>query len=299
MWPEPANSFLLEDKRGAALIDAGCGWPESYRRIKEFLAGHGFAPRDVHTVVLSHAHPDHMGAMPFLLDEASPRILIHSLEKPLAADPRLLNESFDMCHITRYYLERLGDTDPASIDILDYFKGLCPMGAADASGTLEDGDLLELGGRGFEVLHTPGHAPGHCCFYDREHRLLLTGDIIGEVVAWYCPSGGGATGYHRSLDRVEALDAELALPSHGAEITDIAAAVERTREVLVVREEKILVLLARGPHSILELTDELFPAEGMRMFPGLQITDSHLIKLEGERKVERREADGGPVFELS
>lgn len=144
MWPAPANSFVLKDARGAVLIDAGCGYRECYQKIRDFLAGLGLEPGDVHTVVLSHAHPDHMGALPFLLEEASPRIIIHSLEKTLAADNSLLNKSFDMCHITDYYMERLGDTHPASIDILDYFSNLCPMGAAEATDTVEGVTRLTL-----------------------------------------------------------------------------------------------------------------------------------------------------------
>jgi len=295
MWPEPANTFLLADDEGAIIIDAGCGWPERYARLVEFLASHGFKPADVHTVVLSHAHPDHMGAMPFLLEEASPRVFIHPLEKALSSDPRLLNQSFDMCFITDYYSERLGDTDPASLDILDYFSALCPMGAAEATDLLEDGDLLTLGGREFEAVHTPGHAPGHLAFFERATGLLLSGDLIGAVVAWYCPSGGGAKGYLESLDRVEALDVSLISPSHGADITDVAGAIERTREVLLTREGRILDMLSTGEKSLLELTDELFP-ESTRMFPGLQMTDSHMLLLEEKGLVERSERGGMPFF---
>jgi glyoxylase-like metal-dependent hydrolase (beta-lactamase superfamily II) len=295
MWPAPANSFVLKDDRGAVLIDAGCGYVECYRKIRDFLAGLGLEPGDVHTVVLSHAHPDHMGALPFLLEEASPRIIIHSIERTLAADNRLLNKSFDMCHITDYYMERLGDTDPASIDILDYFSNLCPMGAAEATDTVEEGDTLELGGRRFEVIHTPGHAPGHISLWDREDRTLLSFDLVGAVVAWYCPSGGGAKGYLESLDKIERLGARLILPSHGEDIEDVDGAIARTREVLLSRDRRILEMLGGGPKSLLEVTDALFP-EAVRMFPGLQITDSHLIKLEEEGLVERSQEGSMPFF---
>lgn len=295
MWPEPANSFLLADADGAILIDAGCGWPERYGALKGFFASHGFSPEDIHTVVLSHAHPDHMGAMPFLLEESSPRIYIHPLEKALARDPRLLNKSFDMCYITDYYMERLGDTDPAGIDIVDYFSNLCPMGAARATDTIEEGDTLSLAGHDFEIVHTPGHAPGHLSFYERSRKLLLSGDVVGAVVAWYSPSGGGAKGYFASLDKIESLEVDLIMPSHGEDITDVPAAIERTRKVLVKRERRIMEDLSTGPKSLLELTDTLFP-ESTRMFPGLQITDSHLLRLEEEGVLERDDSGGMPVF---
>jgi len=219
MWPEPANTFLLADDEGAIIIDAGCGWPERYARLVEFLASHGFKPADVHTVVLSHAHPDHMGAMPFLLEEASPRVFIHPLEKALSSDPRLLNQSFDMCFITDYYSERLGDTDPASLDILDYFSALCPMGAAEATDLLEDGDLLTLAGREFEAVHTPGHAPGHVAFVG--HGVVFGGDCLfaGSIGRTDLPLSDPLA-LTRSLERFAALAGDtLVYSGHGPATT--------------------------------------------------------------------------------
>lgn len=297
LWPAPANSYLLKDEDGGILMDAGCGLPECYEKIKSFLAGHGLAPRDVHTVVLSHAHPDHMGALPFLLDEASPRIFLHSIEAPLAADPQLLNGTFDMCYIKDYYLERLDGNEPAGI--IEYFSYMCPMGTAEATDTVEDGDVLRLAGRELEVHHTPGHAPGHIALFDREDLTLFSGDVVGSVVAWYCPSGGGAIGYLESLDRLESLGARRILPSHGGETADVQEAIDRTRAFIMKREEKVLSLLASGPMSLLDLTDELFTSPAPRMFPGLQITDSHMMKLEGEGRVNRETRDGMPLFSLA
>ena len=296
MWPAPANSYLLPDAGGAALVDAGCGFEKCYRELVRFLAGHGLEPADIHTVVLSHAHPDHMGAIPFLLAEASPRIWMHPLEQPLARDNSRLNDSFDMGHLRKYYSSRVDTAE--GVDIIDYFSALCPMGAAVATDTMEEGDELELGGRYFEVIHTPGHAPGHVSLYDPGERVLLSGDVVGAVVAWYCPSGGGARGYLESLDRIERLEVALMMPSHGDDITDTAAAIERTRAFITSREARILELLAGGTRSLLDLTDELFPRETTRPFPGLQVTDSHLIKLEEDGLVVREEGDGTARFTL-
>ncbi|MBU4241268.1 MAG: MBL fold metallo-hydrolase [Actinobacteria bacterium] len=298
MWPAPANSFLLTDRDGAILIDAGCGSPDTYEKLRTFIRNHGFNVADVHTLVLSHAHPDHMGAVPFILEEADPRIYIHKLEKPLARDPQLLNRSFDMSLITRYYKERLGDTDPDSINIIDYFKGLCPMGSAEATDTVREGDVLPLGGRRLRVLHTPGHAPGHISLYDDENRVLLSGDIIGKVVAWYCPSGGGARGYLESLEKAESLDVDVVMPSHGEDITDVAGAIAHTRDVILSRERLVVRALSGGSMSLLQLTNLLFPREHLRMFPGIQIAMSHLIKLQGEERIECTDWGNCPLFSL-
>jgi glyoxylase-like metal-dependent hydrolase (beta-lactamase superfamily II) len=43
---------------------------------------------------------------------------------------------------------------------------------------LDDGDVLEIGKLRFEVLHTPGHTPGHVCFYERQEGVLFDGDVL-------------------------------------------------------------------------------------------------------------------------
>ncbi len=43
---------------------------------------------------------------------------------------------------------------------------------------IHDGDEIDLGGRRVEVLHTPGHSPGHCCFYEPEKGYLYSGDLV-------------------------------------------------------------------------------------------------------------------------
>jgi glyoxylase-like metal-dependent hydrolase (beta-lactamase superfamily II) len=288
MWPAPANSFVLIDSRGGVLIDAGCGFRKCYEKIKDFLSALGLEPSDIHTLVLSHAHPDHIGAVPFLLAEegCSPRVIAHTLEKPLARDNSLLNGTFDINYITEYYQEQYGGEPPAPVDIIDYFKTLCPMGEAEVTETVEEGDVLELAGRSFEVVHTPGHAPGHISLFDRDSATLLSGDVLGAVVPWYSPSGGGALGLLSSLDKIEALEPRMVHPSHGEDITDFAEAVAKTRECLDSRDRRILDMLAGGGMTLLEITDRMFP-EAIRLFPGIQMTASHLTKLQDEGKVTR------------
>ncbi|MGC9332517.1 MAG: MBL fold metallo-hydrolase, partial [Anaerolineae bacterium] len=43
---------------------------------------------------------------------------------------------------------------------------------------LADGDELEIGKLCFQVLHTPGHTPGHVCFYEPEEKVLFDGDVL-------------------------------------------------------------------------------------------------------------------------
>ena len=79
---------------------------------------------------------------------------------------------------------------------------------------LADGDEIGLGGRSLRVLHTPGHSPGHMCFYEADRGWLFTGDLVyrGELLAFF-PSTDPA-GYLQSLERIAALPVERVLPGH-------------------------------------------------------------------------------------
>lgn len=79
---------------------------------------------------------------------------------------------------------------------------------------LHDGDCLELGGRTLTVVHTPGHSPGHCCFYDPDRQYLFSGDLIycGCLDAYYPTTDPVA--FARSVRRVRALPMKRILPGH-------------------------------------------------------------------------------------
>jgi glyoxylase-like metal-dependent hydrolase (beta-lactamase superfamily II) len=287
-WPASANVCLIPDAEGATLIDVGCGKEESYRALVEFLRTAGLAVSDVHTVILSHAHPDHMGAMRFLLEETSPRVFLHELEAPLAAQPSLLNDTFDLALVTEHLLGGDGEEYPESFDIIDYFDAMCPMARAVATQVMRAGDVIEAGGLRLEVVETPGHAPGHVSFFERKRRLLLAGDAVGKIVAWYSPSSGGALGYLAGLARMERLGAETIIPSHGPDITDVAGAIAHTRERILKMEERVLAQLGPEPASVEQICRAIYHNPGARVFPGVQIVMSHLEKLEAEGQVHRQ-----------
>jgi glyoxylase-like metal-dependent hydrolase (beta-lactamase superfamily II) len=287
-WPASANVYLFRDAAGGILFDVGCGKEESFENLVAFVGREGLALTDIHTIVLSHAHPDHMGAMRFLQEVISPRVVISAIDRPLAEDPQELNRTFDM-GLTRHYfgdavLDELG---MGEFNIIDYFAGLCPMSSAAISDTVADGDILELGGGSYEVLITPGHAPGHVSLWRSVDRVLLSSDLVGEITAWYSPTSGGAAGFLASLDRVCALDARLILPAHGGVIEEVRPAIEHTRRRVLAVEDRVSRILADGPRRVGEICAAMYGDRIIRFFPGIQILDSHLDRMAADGRVVR------------
>jgi glyoxylase-like metal-dependent hydrolase (beta-lactamase superfamily II) len=161
------------------------------------------------------------------------------------------------------------------------------MSRADPDGSLQEGDVISIGSYRFEVLHTPGHSPGHISLVDRETGILFAGDLVGDIVAWYTPASGGVTGYLESLEKIRACSPRLIMPSHGAVIDDPIRKIDEVRERLLAREKKMLDILSEGRISFVDLVCRMFSNEMVRFFPGTGITESHVQKLAADGRITR------------
>lgn len=112
---------------------------------------------------------------------------------------------------------------------------------------LEDGDVITLEGQEperWEVLHTPGHAPGHLCLLERQSGTLVVGDMVAsEGTILIEPNDGDMAVYLTQLERLAALGAERALPAHGAPIEAPTALFRHYIAHRLEREGKVLEAL--------------------------------------------------------
>jgi len=290
-WPESANVYVFKDGDGISFFDVGCGAIASVDRFFSALKSLKWGSKPVKKIILSHAHPDHMGAMEILLSEVSPeRIILHEIDVPYALDPEGLSLSFDipLCK-ERWSGGSNQDQDGEKgqgFDLINYFRSLgCAVCRVKPNRTVVEGDTIRVGDYHFQVFHTPGHAPGHISLYEPKKRLLLAGDILGEMVAWYAPSSGGAEGYLGSLTKIDDLDIDLILPSHGDVITEVKKAIQQTREKILERDRVIVKELHAGPKTFGDLNRLLFDSPSIQFFPGTPILESHLQKLKNEEKI--------------
>jgi len=292
LWPYPANFFLIPDQRGFTAIDVGSGGASGREHLMGGLRQWGFSLKDLHTVILSHAHPDHMGALRWILMEVHPRVMIHHFDAISALEPANLTATFDIPLAKHCWRSLKGDDSHENFDLLGFFDDWgCSMSAAETVEGFDEGDRITIGDGQFcfEVVHTPGHSPGHVSFFERDRGLLLAGDLIGNSPAWYTPSSGGLIGYLDSLDKLSALRARKIIPAHGGIIEDPVEAIDKVRRKLLKREALISEALKDGPKGFMELNEKLFPVSWLNFFPGCGITECHLIKMEREGSIHRED----------
>ena len=161
---------------------------------------------------------------------------------------------------------------------------------------LAEGDLVPAGNGVLRVLHTPGHAPDHVCFFDEATGTLYSGDLLvaGSSVVIPASSGGSLTDYLASLARVRALGPTLVLPGHGPEIRDVAGLVDHYVAHRSRRDEQILAVLANGPATREALVTKVYAnlAEGLVRAAAESVL-AHLVKLEAEGRVRRLSGEAG------
>lgn len=190
-WEEP-HSYLVCGRRAAVLIDTGLGVGD-IRGVVERLTSLPVL------VVTTHVHWDHIGG-----HRLFENIAVHEAERAWLAERFPLPLSVVRQHLTCRPCEFPPGFDPAQYRI---FRG-------EPNRILHDGDRLELGGRTLSVLHTPGHSPGHCCFYEEERGYLYAGDLIcrGCLDAFY-PTTDPVL-FRQSVQRVRRLAVSRILPGH-------------------------------------------------------------------------------------
>jgi len=158
---------------------------------------------------------------------------------------------------------------------------------------LSDGDVVEAGDSSVAVLHTPGHAPDHLCFWHESSRTLFCGDLAmrGSTVVIPASSGGDLGLYLESLERVRALRPARLLPAHGPVIDDPDVLLGNYLVHRRERDEQVLAALAAGDASPEAIAERVYSGLAPALMPMARETvAAHLLKLEREGRV-RREGD--------
>lgn len=190
-WEE-THCYLLCGSDRALLIDTGLGVSD----IKQVVDSLTSLPIQV---VTTHVHWDHIGGHAHFRD-----IAVHESEE------QWLDGHFPLpLQAVKNALTCRPCVFPEGFRPEEYriFQG-------KPAGLLHDGDQIDLGNRTLIVLHTPGHSPGHCCFYEPARKTLYTGDLIyaGCLDAFY-PTTDPLL-FRQSVRRLLPLEVERLLPAH-------------------------------------------------------------------------------------
>ena len=329
------NCYALADDRGAALVDPGLPGSGTWDALVKRLDQVGLAPRDIHTVVVTHSHPDHFGGAARFARESGAEVVAHRAFAfgPFQARHYHSEASVDDLSAHAQALEHQRLHPPRRVDGLwatlrrvstpapwkahserpslrrrAMGVGLRLFGRGrffpEVTRHLEHGDPLRLAGREWFALHTPGHTADHICLHDPETGVLLSGD---HVLPSITPHIGGLSegrdplqSFFYSLDRIgEIRGVERVLPAHGHPFEDLAGRAEAIKSHHVERLEQVREIAREiGPADVEQFMQRLFRRRSWGEMAESE-TYAHLEHLRLGGKAEAHRQPGGRlIYEL-
>jgi len=250
------NAWALACDGGIVLVDTGMDEPGSMTELERAFDQVGLSVDDVRLVVCTHAHVDHWGQAATVCDRTGAQMWMHPNHEhgfAGATDPAV-------ALARRLEIGRQSGVPRAALERYAERAREMPSGIArviDPDRALVAGVSIESDLGQWTVYETPGHAPSHVCLFQPERRLLISGDhVLGRISLYFdygwTPDPIGE--FLESLDRVDRLDARLALSGHGKPFLDVHGHIEGNRRLVAERLGAALRAVADGPRTALEIT---------------------------------------------
>jgi glyoxylase-like metal-dependent hydrolase (beta-lactamase superfamily II) len=315
------NMYCFPDERGATVIDPGLPGEDNWQAIRARLKEADLEVRHIHTVLITHSHPDHFGGAARIHAESGARVVVHedfSLfgERPHLAEPEVSIENLadepravaperdgEMAAAASGFHIPWGGPGPDSRDQdqkeWEKIRNSAPAGfRPPITHVVRHGDVIALGGRKFRVVHSPGHTGDHICFYDREAGTLLAGDHILPSIT---PHISGLNSirdplqtFYDSLERILELGPlQRCLPAHGDPFDDIPGRIVAIQRHHRERLDTLVAITKQlGPASVRDLSRALFKERSWGIMAESE-TYAHLEHLRLLGQAESRRGDDG------
>lgn len=314
--------WLIPTGNGWAMFDAGFPSPQGVDKLETEIQPLLTDGRRLEAVFISHYHPDHTA-------------FAGRLQRAFDCDVYIHEADWQQMQL----MQRMRDADDGSGDVfrrrfssgwteaLDdhQFEGEQSQDGRDSmfSGMrdamqdidlpmpepklLKGGETIDIGGRSFEAIWTPGHTEGHLCVRDLDQDALFTGDhLLGRITPhigmWPEQERSPLPDFERSLELISELNASIALPAHEAIIEHPAERAAQILEHHQVRRRDMLNAVADGNHSVKDIAIRTFPKRAkdrMQLTMAMSETVAHLEALVEEGELTRSGEAVSRQYQLS
>jgi len=249
------------------LIDAGMGEDGMAAALES----------GIDVLILSHCHIDHR-----LTRQLIPEVPVWCHDK----EEIFLQER-------EYFFTAMG-LKRSGLDLTKLFDFAHGMFGIEIARRLTDGERIDLGGITLQVIHTPGHTPGHMAFFIPEHNLLFSGDVdLTPFGPFYGHDFADINNFLTSIEKLKQLNAAMALSGHAGPFNgNLAGRFEEYGEIIHNRDRLLLETLAQ-PKSLADFRggNLFYPAypdfpDLIRWFEIVHI-EKHLTRLQKMGKVRQ------------
>jgi glyoxylase-like metal-dependent hydrolase (beta-lactamase superfamily II) len=255
------NVYVVEGDRGHILVDSGFHSEECLWSFREGLRASRLKFQDIRWIVITHIHPDHYGLAAKLKELCGAELLMHKVEANLVEsryrnpDP-LLKRMEQELRSNGVPESELSSLKEASLWMRRFVAARMP------DCVVSQGDRISNGSLRFEVLHTPGHSPGHICLYEQRKRWLFSGDhVIFDTVphvGYHAQAGEDPLGdYLSSLEELQGLGVSFVFPGHGPTFNSLKLRVADIRNHHGRRRKAVAKALDGGLKTAYEVACEI------------------------------------------
>ncbi|MCI0778297.1 MAG: MBL fold metallo-hydrolase [Chloroflexi bacterium] len=237
--------YLIPGDDGYTLVDSGWNTPEAFAALEAELKEVSVSFDQIKRLLITHVHPDHYGLAGKIKEVCGAEVIVHQRERDFIRS-RYRQPGQLLERMANWLIENGVPED----EMPDMQQSSMPARAfvvpVDPDTVLWGGETLDFGVYRFEVFWTPGHSPGHICFYERAQRVLLTGDhvlpTVTPNVSLHPQQQGNPLGdYLASLERLMPLEVEEVLPAHEYSFPDLQG---RLREIADHHDTRLDEMLA-------------------------------------------------------
>src|SRR5699024_3816163 len=290
--------YLMKNDSGYTMVDTGFHYSKATQAWEEIFNKLRLAPGDIHTIVLTHFHPDHSGLAGWMQAKTGANVWMSEV------DLKMMQLAFGEGEDQKRQVEKLLTDhgvpsrlrEEIHINLQKVKRHVQPLHKVKDPNQ----DNIILDNRTWEVIETPGHSEGHLCFYEKKEKILLAGDMILDKITpnislWPGGSKYPLYDYLNSLKKLEQLPIKEAWPGHGEIIYHVPQRLATLIHHHKDRLEKISLLATNK--SGFEITSELFKDRELNPHQwrfAISETLAHLEYLVEKQIVKN--VDSGPVL---
>jgi glyoxylase-like metal-dependent hydrolase (beta-lactamase superfamily II) len=284
------NSFLFKGDHGFTVVDTGSEAKESIEIWEKTIS----SGMKIEKLVLTHAHPDHIGLARWFQENLHVPVFISRLGYKEIQNKRKNEVTNWMLHFLKShdcpeFQPNMGNSEAAAFEF-------------EPDGLFEDQQNIMLGNENYETIWTPGHSFDHFCFYNQKQQVMLTGDHVlagfSPIVAlWSENDENPIKDNFASLEKLKAYSTRIALPGHGELIYNLNDRIEDMIKSHTMRLHQIIHMIGDKEKTSWQVCQEIYGTLGYpKFFAPLLATIARLVYLEKSGQVKCELQDGKWYF---
>jgi glyoxylase-like metal-dependent hydrolase (beta-lactamase superfamily II) len=292
------NVYLIEGTQGNLLIDTGLDTPEAFGALRDTLKFSGFGFKDITVIAATHIHPDHYGMVDKLKQVSGGKVALGEIEAKFV-DSRcgkpdvLLKQVKALLAANGVPEAELTELAESSMAVKQF------VGAVKPDIILKDGDKITVATAEFKVILTPGHSPGHICFYEPKRKMLFCGDhLLSDMfphIGFHPQSGENPlSDFFKSLEALSNLDVNFIFPGHGSVFSGFKLRLGELNYYHDQRQREVIRIIETDTKSAYQIATELpwTPGGESTPFKKLSAFDRRLAVMETLAELKLMASEG-------